>query len=37
MLSSGIRKILILRLIKQAWDPKNIMNPGKIFHFHATE
>jgi D-lactate dehydrogenase (cytochrome) len=31
----GAETVQMMRLIKQAWDPDNIFNPGKIFHFQA--
>jgi glycolate oxidase len=29
-------EIELMRAIKRAWDPNNIMNPGKIFDFHPV-
>jgi len=33
---AGAGAVAMMRLIKQALDPHDIMNPGKIFSLHAA-
>jgi FAD/FMN-containing dehydrogenase len=28
----GAESVALMRQIKEAWDPDNIMNPGKVVH-----